>query len=165
MTIALFVGRFQPFHKGHLKDIKSALKECDEVIIAIGSSQHSNKPDNPFTFEERVRMIEDVLSAEGIEKYTVFAVPDIIDDFKWVEHVETLVPKFDIVYTGNSKTEKLFRKRYHKVKRVEVLPGISSTIIRKRMLNDRDWRSLVPKQVSDYIDDIDGVKRVKEISE
>lgn len=164
MATGLFIGRFQPFHKGHLKDIKDALKECDEVIIAIGSSQHSHTADNPFSFEERVRMIEDTLSAEGIEKYTVFAVPDINYDFKWVEHVETLVPKFDIVYTGNAKTEKLFKQRYHEVKRVNMVPGINSTTIRKRIVADKDWKSLVPEQVIDYIEDIDGVKRVKEIS-
>ena len=164
MTTGLFIGRFQPFHKGHLKDIKAALKECDELIIAIGSSQHSHTPDNPFSFEERVRMIGDTLSAEGVEHYTIFAVPDINDDTRWVEHVETLVPKFDVIYTGNMKTEKLFRQRYHEVKRVEVVPGINSTTIRKRMISDRGWQSLVPEQVVNYIEDINGVKRIKEIS-
>ena len=164
MTTGLFIGRFQPFHKGHLKDIKAALKECDELIIAIGSSQHSHTPDNPFSFEERVRMIGDTLSAEGVEHYTIFAVPDINYDARWVEHVETLVPKFDVIYTGNMKTEKLFRQRYHEVKRVEVVPGINSTTIRKRMISDRGWQSLVPEQAVNYIEDINGVKRIKEIS-
>ena len=39
MKRALFIGRFQPFHKAHLSDVKLALKECDKIIIAIGSSQ------------------------------------------------------------------------------------------------------------------------------
>ena len=164
MITGLFVGRFQPFHLGHLADIKAALKECDELIIAVGSSQHSHTADNPFSFEERVRMIEDTLIAEGVEHYTIFAVPDVNDDSRWVEHVETLVPKFDIVYTGNQKTDRLFKQRYHKVKRVEMVQGVNSTTIRKRMISDRGWQSLVPEQVSDYIKDIDGVKRLKEVS-
>jgi len=165
MITGLFVGRFQPFHRGHLADIKAALKECDELIIAIGSSQESHTPDNPFNFEERVRMIEDTLIAEGVEHYTIFAVPDINDDSRWVEHVETLVPKFDLVYTGNKKTEDLFKQRYHKVRRVEMVSGVNSTTIRKWMIGDRGWKSLVPEQVAAYIEQIDGVKRVKEVSE
>ena len=58
MTTALFIGRFQPFHKAHLQDIKAILKECDEVIIAIGSSQHSDTKDNPFSVAERIEMID-----------------------------------------------------------------------------------------------------------
>ncbi|MEM3766696.1 MAG: adenylyltransferase/cytidyltransferase family protein, partial [Candidatus Bathyarchaeia archaeon] len=29
----LFVGRFQPFHKGHLHVIKEILSEVDELVI------------------------------------------------------------------------------------------------------------------------------------
>jgi len=59
MTTGLFIGRFQPFHLGHLSDIKDALKEVDELVIAIGSSQHSGTKENPFSTEERIKMIED----------------------------------------------------------------------------------------------------------
>ena len=160
----LFIGRFQPFHKGHLRVVQEASKKYDEVIIGIGSSQYSDTSDNPFTFEERIRMIEDTLIAEDIGNYTIFAVPDINDDHRWVEHVETLVPKFDVVYTGNQKTDRLFRQKHYVVKRVEIVPNTSGTTIRNRMIGDKGWKELVPKQVSDYIDDIEGVKRVKEIT-
>lgn len=36
MTRGLFVGRFQPFHLGHLHVIKELLEKVDELIIAIG---------------------------------------------------------------------------------------------------------------------------------
>ena len=38
----LYVGRFQPFHLGHLEAIKHILKKVDTVIIAIGSAQYSH---------------------------------------------------------------------------------------------------------------------------
>ena len=38
----LFVGRFQPFHLGHLDMVKYALTEVDELIIVIGSAQDSH---------------------------------------------------------------------------------------------------------------------------
>ncbi|MEM2947357.1 MAG: adenylyltransferase/cytidyltransferase family protein, partial [Candidatus Bathyarchaeia archaeon] len=34
----LFVGRFQPFHKGHLSVIEDILKEVDELVIVVGSA-------------------------------------------------------------------------------------------------------------------------------
>lgn len=162
MKRGLFVGRFQPFHLGHLSDIKDALKEVDELVIAIGSSDEEHTKLNPFTVEERIEMIDLVLPANDIGNYTVFPIPDFHDDKKWVEHVETLVPKFDVVYTGNKWTEKCFKKKY-KVKRVNMVKGISSTIIRHRMVKNKDWKSLVPKEVVGYISKIKCVERVVKI--
>jgi len=54
--IALFIGRFQPFHSGHLDAIKQISEE--EIIIGIGSSQYSKTEENPYSFEERKKMIK-----------------------------------------------------------------------------------------------------------
>ncbi|HDH28034.1 MAG TPA: nicotinamide-nucleotide adenylyltransferase, partial [Euryarchaeota archaeon] len=50
---ALLIGRFQPFHKGHLAVIKKILSEADELIIVVGSSQHRGAVENPFSADER----------------------------------------------------------------------------------------------------------------
>ena len=163
MKRGLFIGRFQPFHLGHLQDIKNALKEADELIMGIGSSNEKHTKYNPFSVEERIEMIDLVLPANNISSYTIFPIPDFHDDRKWVEHIETLVPKFDMVYTGNDWTERCFKGKY-KVKRVNMVEGVSSTIIRNRILNNKDWQGLVPKEIADYIKKIDGVKRIKRIS-
>ncbi|RLF01945.1 MAG: nicotinamide-nucleotide adenylyltransferase, partial [Thermoprotei archaeon] len=57
MGRGLFVGRFQPFHLGHLKALRWILEREDEVIICIGSAQYSHSLRNPFTVGERVEMI------------------------------------------------------------------------------------------------------------
>ena len=163
MKRGLFIGRFQPFHLGHLEDIKNAVKEVDELIIGIGSSNEEHTKENPFTVEERIEMIDLVLPANNISNYTVFPIPDLGNDKKWVEHIETLVPKFDVVYTGNKLTERCFKGKY-KVKRVNMLEGISSTIIRNKMLKNMDWQSLVPKKVADFIEKIGGIKRIKRVA-
>jgi len=162
MKRGLFVGRFQPFHLGHLSDIRNALKDVDELVIGIGSSDEKHTKLNPFIVEERIEMIDLVLPANDIGNYTIFPIPNFQDDKKWVEHVETLVPKFDIVYTGNRWTEKCFKKKY-KVKRVNMVKGISSTIIRHRMVKNKDWKKLVPIEVVEFIGEIKGVERVKKI--
>jgi nicotinamide-nucleotide adenylyltransferase len=50
----LMMGRFQPFHFGHLDLVRQILKECDEVIIAITSSQFNYLDKDPFTAGERI---------------------------------------------------------------------------------------------------------------
>ena len=56
---SLFIGRFQPFHNGHLKVIKHLSTTYEEIIIGIGSSQYHNESENPFTADERKKMIEE----------------------------------------------------------------------------------------------------------
>ena len=162
MKRGLFIGRFQPFHFGHLQDIKNAMKEVDELVIGIGSSNEKHTKYNPFSVKERIEMIDLVLPANNISNYTIFPIPDFLDDKKWVEHIETLVPKFDVVYTGNKWTERCFKGKY-KVKKVNMLNGVSSTIIRNSILKNKNWEELVPKEVVEYIKEINGVGRINEI--
>jgi len=162
MKRGLFIGRFQPFHLGHLQDIKNALNEVNHLAIGIGSSNEDHTKENPFTAKERAEMINMVLPINRIRKYIIFTIPDFHDDKKWVEHIETLAPKFDVVYTGNDWTERCFEGKYE-VTKVDMLEGVSSTIIRHRIINNKNWEELVPKEVVDYISKIDGVDRVKEI--
>ena len=163
MTTGLFIGRFQPFHKGHLQDIKDAIKEVDELIIAIGSSQFSHTEENPFSVEERIEMIEDTLIKNNISNYTLFPVPDIGDDEKWIEHVKVIVPEFDIVFTGNELTEKLFIEKNYKVKKVNLMKGINGTTIRDKIIKNQDWQELVPEQVKDFIEKNNIVERIKKL--
>jgi len=57
----LYVGRFQPFHLGHLSAVKSVLKDVEELVIVIGSAQYSHTTANPFTAGERLIMIRKAL--------------------------------------------------------------------------------------------------------
>lgn len=164
MKTALFIGRFQPLHNAHLSDIKLALKECDKVVIAIGSSQESGTKDNPFSYEEREGMIMNTLKAHKILNYDIIPVPDINDDKKWVEHAKKIIPDFDVVYTGNDFTEKLFKEKKAEVRKIKLIPHINATEIRKRILHGDDWKDLVPKEVAEHIKKINGVERIKEIN-
>ena len=163
MKRGLFIGRFQPLHLGHLKDIKDALKEVDELIIGIGSSNEKLTRKNPFSAEERIEMINLALQKHGIKKYKIFEIPDFHDDKKWVDYVEENIPKFDIVYTGNEWTERCFKSRGYSIKKVKILEDISSTIIRSMMANNKDWQSLVPGEIADFLNSMNGVKKIKDI--
>ena len=102
---ALFIGRFQPFHHGHLYVITSIMKEHNSIVIGIGSSQYSNTLENPFSYSERKEMITRVLTAASISSFQIESIPDIHDPPNWVDHVTKLVSDFNIIYTNNRARE------------------------------------------------------------
>jgi len=64
---AIFIGRFQPFHNGHYEVLKQALEIADTVLVLVGSYKVSTNIKNPFTFEERVQMIQSVIDDRTYE--------------------------------------------------------------------------------------------------
>lgn len=162
MTRALFIGRFQPFHNAHLLDVKKILKECDEILIAIGSSQEKNTKENPFSYNERRQMIADALKKVKIRNFRIYPVPDLYDDKKWIIHIRKNLPKFDYVYSGNKWTLACFRKHDSNVKKIRLIRGINSTKIRKMMANGKEWEKLVPVEIASYIKKTKGVGRIRE---
>jgi nicotinamide-nucleotide adenylyltransferase len=160
---ALFVGRFQPFHKGHLKVIQNASKKYNEVIVGIGSSQYGSTLDNPFTADERKLMIEKSLKTTGIENYKIVLIPDIHNPPKWVDHVLSIVSDFDVVISNNSLTKQLFSEKGYAVKGTPVYykNKYSGKEIRNRMIEGKKWKHLVTLETFKVIKNTSGVKRIK----
>ena len=164
----VFVGRFQPFHKGHLEVIKKITKEVDELVIIVGSSQYSHKFENPFTAGERITMIRNSLEETGIklQRIWIIPVPDVHQHTLWVSQIVAYAPKFDLVYSNEPLTTRLFTEAGFKVK---PLPFIKreiylATEIRKRMLAGENWKELVPKSVAQFIEKIGGDTRLRELN-
>jgi nicotinamide-nucleotide adenylyltransferase len=164
----LFVGRFQPFHKGHLEVIKRIVKEADELVIVVGSSQYSHRLDNPFTAGERITMIQKALEEEEIKlsRIWIIPVPDVHQHALWVSQIVGYSPKFDVVYANEPLTRRLFTEAGFKV---ESMPLIKrevylATEIRKRMLNGENWKEFVPDSVASFIKEIDGEERLKDLN-
>jgi len=53
----LLIGRFQPFHNGHLEAVIFALSKVEKLYVGIGSSNKDHEKRNPFTADERKSMI------------------------------------------------------------------------------------------------------------
>ena len=53
----LLIGRFQPFHLGHLSALRFALPKVDKLWLGLGSSNKPIEKNNPFSIEERKKMI------------------------------------------------------------------------------------------------------------
>jgi nicotinamide-nucleotide adenylyltransferase len=163
MKTALFVGRFQPIHKAHLKVIKKIISEGHKLLIGIGRAQESKTALNPFTKEERKEMIERVLKAEGITNYKIVFIPDKKKDDDWIEHTEKICGKFDPIYSGNPETKHVFQKTKHKIVDVKLVKGISSTLIRKKIVEGKEWKKLVHQKVYDYVVNKYGIEKLKKI--
>jgi nicotinamide-nucleotide adenylyltransferase len=144
--IGLFIGRFQPFHLGHLHIVKEAAKDVDKLIIGIAVNEKNNE--NPFSFNERKEMIDSTLKNKN---YLIEEIPDFESDEKWVEHVKKNIPKFDIVFMSDKNTdgERWVERclKEHKIKKIKSLNGVDATTIRKEMRNGREWKQFVPKEI------------------
>jgi nicotinamide-nucleotide adenylyltransferase len=162
---ALFIGRFQPFHNGHLNVLKNLSNKYGELIIGIGSSQYFNRNDNPFSAEERQLMINKTLQKAGITNYKIVLIPDLHDPPRWVNHVLSIYSDFDIVISNNEFTKQLFSEKGFIVKKTPFYNKnkFSGREIRKRIKNNEYWEDLVPKTVRNIINEINGVKRIKNI--
>jgi bifunctional NMN adenylyltransferase/nudix hydrolase len=86
------VGRFQPFHRGHLAVIRTALERAAHVLVLVGSANAARSTRNPFTFEERSRMIVESLRDLDAARVIVRAVDDhLYNDAAWIANVQEQV--------------------------------------------------------------------------
>ena len=167
MARGLFVGRFQPFHNGHLEAVKSILRECDEAVIAVGSSQKSHEPDNLFTVGERIEMIYESLKEAGLAgKCLVVGIPDINYNALWAKHLKILSPGFDFVYSNSPLVKRLFEEERVKVKPRKMVQRneYDGSHIRKLMLEGKGaWKRLLPPAAARIAAAVKAEKRLKEI--
>jgi nicotinamide-nucleotide adenylyltransferase len=164
---ALFVGRFQPFHYGHLYAIQKILGEAEELIVVVGSAQMSHEQDNPFTAGERIEMIRAALNEAKVdrEKYMLIPIADAPSHRTWVSYVESQTPRFDVVYSNQPLTRRLLVEAGYDVRGIKLhkRSTYEATEIRHRILKGEDWRELVPPTVYKIVSEIDGETRIKDI--
>lgn len=169
MTTGLYVGRFQPFHLGHLEAIQHILGQVEDLVIVVGSAQHSHTIENPFTAGERITMIRRALDEAGISssKYVIVPLPDWDIHKVWVAHLLSQTPSFQVAYTNEPLTGRLLKEAGIRVEHIPFFhrDRFTATEVRKRLLAGTNWEELVPKSVARYLREIDGDERIKEISQ
>lgn len=168
MTTGLYVGRFQPFHLGHLRAVKYILDRVDDLTIVVGSAQHSHTIENPFTAGERITMIRRALKEARIngDRYGVIPLPD--DEFHkvWVAHLLSQTPSFDIAYTNEPLTFRLLKEGGLRVERIPMFDrrNLTATEVRRRLIKGGKWQELVPVSVARYLKQIGADERLRDIS-
>ncbi len=159
----LLIGRFQPFHLGHLESFLFALSKVDKLWIGIGSSNKPSEKDNPFTADERKEMILSSIDNSIYERIEIFFIPDLENHEKWIQSIELIVPDFDVVFTNDELTQSLYSKLEKKVIPVQFKDReiLSGTNIRNKILSDQDWQSMVPKGTKTVLEKIGANNRLK----
>lgn len=78
--VGVFLARMQPLHIAHMFLIQTALEECREVYVVLGSANKHDMLRNPFTLEFRRKMLEEALAEAGYtglaERLHIFELPD-----------------------------------------------------------------------------------------
>ncbi len=165
------IGRFQPFHNGHLKLAKQILKDCNELIIAVGSSQFNFTFSNPFTAGERVYFIHQSLLGAKIDLKRVYIVPilNLENNSIWVQYLKSMLPKFDSIYTGNKFVLELLS---HSSEIFDIRTpafydenNCNGTNIRMNIVMNKEWKDFVPNAVYRIISEVDGIHRIKVLFE
>ena len=159
----LLIGRFQPFHLGHLDAVLFGLSRTENLFICIGSSNKSNERRNPFSAEERREMIISSIEPSMADRLKIFDIPDVGDHQKWTFEIDQIVPKYDIIFTNDEFTKTLFEKREMNVVPVELKDRekFSGTNIRELIVDDKYWQDLVPRGTKKVLDKIDAKERLK----
>jgi adenylylsulfate kinase len=107
--VAIFMGRFQPFHDGHKACIDKILKTHDKVTIIVRNGKRNDN--NPYSFEEVVDMIEKAYA--GLQyRIDILAVSD---------------PDYDMTFYYGRKVGYNIKK----ISMPEEIERISATEIRK----------------------------------
>ena len=74
----LLIGRFQPFHFGHLEAFRFALSKVDKLWVGLGSSNIPTQKNDPFSAEERKKMI--LSSIDESMKNKISTIPDFFNE-------------------------------------------------------------------------------------
>lgn len=89
--LAIVIGRFQPFHYGHLVTLINASKQADRVLVLVGSSFQPRTIKNPFDFAERRQMILESAKDADVGDVRVQPLRDYLyEDNKWATQVDRI---------------------------------------------------------------------------
>ncbi|MBN3856273.1 MULTISPECIES: bifunctional nicotinamide-nucleotide adenylyltransferase/Nudix hydroxylase [unclassified Paraburkholderia] len=88
----IFIGRFQPPHRGHLDVLRRALGLATRVCVLIGSTDRPRTIKDPFSFDERRQMILAMLDEDERERVLIAPVQDsMYNDGDWLRWIQDAV--------------------------------------------------------------------------
>lgn len=161
----LLIGRFQPFHLGHLQALQFALSKVDKLWIGLGSSNKPPQKDNPFSSEQREQMILSSINQSMKERISIYPIPDLDNHIEWIEKIDSIVPKFDVVFSNDELTKHLYLKRDCQIVSIPFLnrSKLSGTNIRELVVADKRWHDLVPAGTRNFLESVGAKKHLQNL--
>lgn len=133
----IIIGRFQvPYlHPGHLHLIATALRECDQVLVLLGTpDMHTPEKDerNPYGLPYRIRMVRQIFPQVKID-----AIWDTKKDEDWSYEVDNICMRYDnpVLYHSRDSFKNTYKGKVP-LREVEEVPGYSGTQLRKTNNNE-----------------------------
>ncbi len=144
----LLIGRFQPFHKGHLYLLHHVKKKVKKLVIGVGSANVFDE-DNPFSYEERKQMVEKVITEERLKNFidSILPLNDYYDDERWFLDIRRVTGgRFDIIIGNNEWTNGIFEKQGYKILRAGFFKRYiyEGEKIRSLIRQKKQWSDRVP---------------------
>jgi len=119
----VFIGRFQPFHKGHEEVVQQIIKDGLIPFIIIGSACQSNTDKNPKSFSVRSKIIQDRFPTAIIEP-----MYDFICDLEWATEVEKVMAEKDcVIYYKRKEEDCTYGDALHYIE--HLLPNVPKKIV------------------------------------
>lgn len=150
----LIIGRFQPFHLGHQYLLEEALKQCEQVVVGIGSANITDE-DNPYSYDLRKRMVEAFLQTEKVEERVsrIFPSMDIPSDDLWLQKTIEQSGPFDVVIGNNDWVNGIFRNAGYRILEIAHYKRFlyEGYKIRRLMRMGKNWQHRVPKYIVPFL--------------
>ena len=148
MRKAIFPGSFDPFTLGHYDILKRSLSLFDEIIVGVG---RNNQKKTMFSEKQRLSFIENCFKDD--KKIKVEAYQGLTIDFCKKVGASFIVR--GITNNGDFEFEKAIARTNRKLSKIETIflltsaktSFISSSIVRELILNNGDYKQLVPNSV------------------
>ena len=159
----VLIGRFQPLHSAHLEIIKRATALCDQLVIICGSAKQPRTYKNPFTFDERARMIKDATRGLAMQIHVEPNIDTIYNDQAWAVRVQGIVSKYRTLggavgIIGHKKDDSSFyldmfpQWGYENVELVEFLSAVDiRDLYFKEMVNYKFIKGVLPETTYDFL--------------
>lgn len=159
---AVVIGRFQPFHIGHMCLVNHAFKIANHVIIVIGSHNAPISMRNPWTTSQREECIRAAISESCFNQLTLIPLHDSAYNFTdWIMRVQQKITAVSgdgtVAIVGHYKDDTSYYLNYFPQWTLDKLPtqadGISATDIRNAIFEDRfgDIEHYLPDNVMTII--------------
>lgn len=162
-------GRFQPLHLDHEAYLLEGFRRARSLIIGITNPDPGHSPAsaadpmrsrpeaNPFSYYQRLLMLEAALDARGIERSRWRVVPfPVLEPEVWPHYVPDEAVFFLSIYDAWGE-EKLALFQSHG-RAAEVIrrvgpdeKGLSATELRRRMRTGENWAELLSSAVAELI--------------